>query len=375
VDLLYTIEGTETTENPIILLYGDIGKDESGNGISGEQFTRELMFLDTLNKKSIEVWINSGGGLVQDGEQIYSAILKSKTPVDTVNCGTAASIAGPIFLAGRNRRMMDFAKVMMHPVSGGDDKSMKAFEASIRTMLSKRSFLTEDDIKTLMDRTSWIMAKECKDMGLCTEIDHSDKFNVKNMISNSCKEVSNKVRQQLKTKKYTMNKVANKLGLVAESNEDAILNAIETMENKYKAEASENKAKFDKFLDEMAETKKAKDAADAKYNEMKAKFDEMEKNKRDEAEAEASNKAKALVEEGVKAGKIKNDAKLIETYNKMAKANYEDTKSVIDALPVNKVGANIVTGTENKATGTEGQVVKHTAAAHMAAIAIKNKQF
>src|ERR1700752_373827 len=133
-----------------MLIDTHIGLDEvDGEGIMGGQFVRELMFLDSLNKKSIQVWICTPGGSCMDGEQIYNAILKSKTPVDTYNVGTCASIGGPIFLAGRNRYMGSWAKLMMHPASGGDKKSLDAYNTSVAKMLSQRSFLTEDQVSKL----------------------------------------------------------------------------------------------------------------------------------------------------------------------------------------------------------------------------------
>lgn len=51
------------TENPIMLIDAHIGMDEvNGEGIMGAQFVREIMFLDTLNKKSIQIWICTPGG-------------------------------------------------------------------------------------------------------------------------------------------------------------------------------------------------------------------------------------------------------------------------------------------------------------------------
>lgn len=324
---------------------------EDGEGIMGDQFTRELMFLDNLNKKSIQVWINSGGGVVTDGEQIYHAILKSKTPVDTICTGTAASIAGPIFAAGRNRSMMDFAKIMMHPVSGGDEKSTEAFEKSIRTMLSSRSFLSEDQVKKLMNRTTWIFPSECERMGLCTTVDDSHGLNINGIDPNSatCKDYSKIVNKLIENKTINkMSKVTNKLGLTDSANEDSILNAIESLENKHKLEVSENKSKFDKHMDEMAAAKKAKDESDTKYNELKAKFDVMETEAGNKAKETIENSAKVDIAEAVKLGKIENKAEVIDKMTAQYIANPESTKEILNSIPIKVVGAKF----DAKGTGT-----------------------
>ena len=107
----YTIDAE--SDEPIMLINKHIGYDESdGMGIDGAEFERELMTLDTMKKKRIQVWINSPGGMVLDGWSIYNSILKTKTKVDTYCVGIAASIAGVIFQAGRERNMADYGILM-----------------------------------------------------------------------------------------------------------------------------------------------------------------------------------------------------------------------------------------------------------------------
>ena len=87
----YTID--IDSDEPIMLINKHIGFDlDEGQGIDGSLFQEELLKLDSLGKKRIQVWINSPGGVVMDGYNIFNAILKSKTKVDTYNVGIAASI-------------------------------------------------------------------------------------------------------------------------------------------------------------------------------------------------------------------------------------------------------------------------------------------
>ena len=333
MDFLYTID--PNAAEPIMLIDKHIGFDpEEGEGIMGDKFSRELMFLDTLGKNKIHIWINSPGGVVTDGEQIFGTILKTKTKIDTHNLGIAASIAGPIFLAGRSRYMMDYSKLMIHPVSGGDEKARAALEDAVITMLSSRSLVGPDKIKKMMDKTTWLSAKECSDMGLC-DIESSGSMNKPRETSNykDFKSIVNVLINNKKPKQ--MNKVTNKLGLNEAASEDSILSAIEAIENK--VSASEAK---------VSNAKKALDEAEAKYNELKAKYDSLENEAKvaneakAKAEAEATaNKAKTLVSNAVKLGKISNDAKVIESWEKQAIANYESTEELINSIAINKSGA------------------------------------
>ena len=59
-----------------MLINTHIGFDETdGMGVDGAQFQRELLYLDSLGKKRIQVWINSIGGSVMEGYNIELAIL------------------------------------------------------------------------------------------------------------------------------------------------------------------------------------------------------------------------------------------------------------------------------------------------------------
>jgi ATP-dependent protease ClpP protease subunit len=55
----------------------------------GDLFQAELLALDQMEKKRIQVWINSPGGSVMDGYNMYNAMLKTKTKVDTYCVGIA----------------------------------------------------------------------------------------------------------------------------------------------------------------------------------------------------------------------------------------------------------------------------------------------
>ncbi len=336
MDFLYTVD--PNAAEPIMLIDSHIGYDEiDGEGIMGDKFSRELMFLDTLNKKKIQIWINSPGGVVTDGQQIFGTILKTKTKVDTYCIGIAASIAFPILLAGRDVYMMDYAKGMVHPVSGGDSKTRAALEDSVVSMLKSRSDISEELIKQLMARTTWIGAKECYNLGIC-QVEDSSSLNIPRVASNDFKDfksVTNKLIDNTKIKPVNMKSVNNKLGLVDEANEESRIKAIEALINK--ATVSENA---------VTNLKKSLDDAEAKFNDLKNQYDIVsnEMKAKAEATAKAENEAKAakakdLVSNAVKVGKIQNKAEVIENLEKQAIENFDSVKDLLDAMGANKTGA------------------------------------
>ena len=133
----YKLTVNPDSNEPIILINDVIGCDETmGGGILGSDFEREILSLDDKGKKRIRVYINSVGGSVIDGMSIYNAIIHTKTPVDTYCVGIAASIAGVIFTAGKNRYIADYGLLMIHNPyreTGEIDEFLNRTEISLRS--------------------------------------------------------------------------------------------------------------------------------------------------------------------------------------------------------------------------------------------------
>jgi hypothetical protein len=351
----YTID--ELADEPIMLIDKHIGIDEAGNiGVLGDQFANELLALDGMGKKRIQVWINSVGGNVMDGMNIYNAILRTKTKVDTYNVGVAASTAGWIFLAGRKRYMNDYAILMMHKPyleSGTEDRGLEAFTNSITTMISNRCSKSYDEVSNMMSEESWLNADECMQYGMCDEITKSGDMNKRRLSSMSARDAWSYANKILNSSlnKTKMIKVTNKLGLVQDASEDSVCEAISAIENK------------------AAEVKNNLEAAIEENEALKARIAKME-NENAAVEATAKEaQADVLVNEAVEAGKVENKAEVIATWKNQAIANFEATKSMLDSIAVNKTAVIIET---SNATKTDGMPT--SAASLMAQLINKHKK-
>jgi ATP-dependent Clp endopeptidase proteolytic subunit ClpP len=175
-----------SAEEPIMFIDTHIGFDEQdGMGISGSDFMKELFELDNMGKKRICVHINSGGGSVTEGMAIFHAILNTKTPVDTYCVGIAASIAGVIFQAGKNRKIADYGTLMYHNVynpkqeSPSASKALDAMQQAIIIMVASRSGISENQIEEMMAKTTFLGADEAEKMGMCDEVVPSGRMNKK----------------------------------------------------------------------------------------------------------------------------------------------------------------------------------------------------
>lgn len=336
--MIYCID--ENIDEPIMLINTHIGfDDEDGMGIDGALFQKELLYLDTLGKKRIQIWINSIGGVVMDGYSIASAIIKTKTPVDTFNVGICASIAGVIFMCGRNRVAMDYSLLMIHKPSGGnDEKVLELMQESLVTMLTAKSGLTMEQVSALMDATSWINSTECLKMGFATEIEKTakaDTITATNYadIFTQANKITNKILKPIINTKKSMLKVTNKLGLNDDANEESILNAIEKIVNSSVTEAEAMK----KTICEM----------ETELTSLKEKYDAMIIEVETEKEISQEKEAMDMISNFAKLGRIKNDEETVKVWVNLAKADFEGTKAIIENLPLNVV-ANKIEAVVNK---------------------------
>lgn len=351
---MYTIDAT--IDEPIMMLDRHIGyDDEDGPGIDGPAFARELLALDALGKSRIQIWINSPGGKVKDGFDIYSAMLRTKTPVDTYCMGIAASIAAVLFQAGRNRIITDYGVLMYHnPFGDASDEAIDAMKNALVNMVASRSGMTVERVGAMMTRTTYLQPDEAKKLGLCDTIQGSSNFNRKRLnaaeISNAgadnakgyWREANTILNNIFKNPSKTMEltRICNRLKLVPQANEEAILEAITGIENRLR----ESEAALTAANGRAATLEQEKTTLTNTVNTLKAEKEAAEK-------AAKKVEAEALVKAAANLGRIKNEAATIEQWTAQAIANYDGTKALLESIAITKV-ANKLTGE----TGKPGQV-------------------
>lgn len=100
-----------------IYLYGQIGQNFWGDGISAKMFADDLKKLGAVT--TIDVRINSEGGDVFDGKAMYTLLNDHKAKVTVHIDGLAASAASFIAMAGDEIEIAEGAFVMIHDCMGG----------------------------------------------------------------------------------------------------------------------------------------------------------------------------------------------------------------------------------------------------------------
>lgn len=166
-------------------LYDEIGESTDWwtgktSGISAEsitQFLKENQDVDTVN-----LHINSNGGLVFEGITIHNILKGSDKTVNVIIDGLAASIASVIAMCGDTVKMYPTSQMMIHNCwtygcgNANDfrklaDQMDKIMDSSRIAYLSKaKDKLTEEKLNELLDNESYLTAQECFDLGLCDEI-------------------------------------------------------------------------------------------------------------------------------------------------------------------------------------------------------------
>lgn len=136
--------------------------------------------IEEANGEDLEVEINSGGGSVFAGSEIYTA-LKSYTGNVTVKIvGLAASAASVIAMAGKKIMMSPTAQMMIHNVSSrasGDYREMehtaeilKNANETIANAYRIKSGMSQEDLLTMMDKETWMTAAKAKEYRLIDEV-------------------------------------------------------------------------------------------------------------------------------------------------------------------------------------------------------------
>jgi ATP-dependent Clp protease, protease subunit len=249
-----------------IRIYKRIGStyDEMGNyvpGVNGSDFANEMAYLQGQTNQ-INIRINSGGGSILDAMAIQASILNSKVPVHTYNDGIAASAAASIALSGQKFFMADNAMLMIHNAidtkGGTPDRVMEVFNDSVATFLSNRMNKGKEDVRKMMEKETWMNAKECSKMGIVDEI-VSTKKKIKTPKVTNVFELE-KIYNEYLTKNPNMEKINNELGLQNGASEEASIAAIKALKN----ELETTKSTLETVKNENTSLKKEKaDAIEA----------------------------------------------------------------------------------------------------------------
>jgi ATP-dependent Clp protease protease subunit len=149
----------------------------------------QLLFLDSVEKKDITLYINSPGGSVLCGLGIVDLMNYIKSDVATVNIGMCASMGSVLLSSGTKgkRSSLIYSKVMTHQVSHGtqgvvEDTRISQIEAEkynyiLFKLLAKNCGKTFEEMLESSRRDKWFNSQQALEFGLIDEIIGIDKNN------------------------------------------------------------------------------------------------------------------------------------------------------------------------------------------------------
>jgi len=140
--------------------------------------------IEKANGEDLEVEINSGGGSVFAGSEIYTALKSYKGNVTVKIVGLAASAASVIAMAGEKVMMSPTAQIMIHNVSSwaeGDYREMehtadilKNANDTIANAYRLKTGKEQKELLSLMDNETWMTAQKAKELGFIDEVMFED---------------------------------------------------------------------------------------------------------------------------------------------------------------------------------------------------------
>ena len=142
----------------------------------------QMLFLDSVEKKDITLYINSPGGSVLCGLGIVDLMNYIKSDVVTTNIGMCASMGSVLLSSGTKgkRSSLVYSKVMTHQVSHGtsgniQDTRINQMEAEkynyiLFKMLADNCGKTIDEVLEFSARDRWYNSDEAKEFGLIDEV-------------------------------------------------------------------------------------------------------------------------------------------------------------------------------------------------------------
>jgi len=143
----------------------------------------QLLFLEAEDPdRTINMYINSPGGVITSGLAIYDTMQYIKCPVTTICMGQACSMASLLLAAGEpgQRKSLPNARVMVHqPIGGAQGQASDiAIHAEEILKMRKRlesiyaSHIGKDakEIGERLERDYFMTAEEAKDFGIVDEV-------------------------------------------------------------------------------------------------------------------------------------------------------------------------------------------------------------
>jgi ATP-dependent Clp protease protease subunit len=139
-----------------------------------------MRVLSRQPKQPVSIVLSSPGGDIDAGWAIYDAIAMSPCRVTITGYGPVMSMAVVILQAGGYRRLMPYARLLLHPGMAGAECDSRAFVSlgkevefqgqQYLDLLAMHSTSSRDDLQQLILADTFLSAWEAEKLGLADEV-------------------------------------------------------------------------------------------------------------------------------------------------------------------------------------------------------------
>lgn len=140
--------------------------------------------LNEANGQDVTLEINSPGGYVDAGSEMYSSLKKYNGKVTAQIVGQACSAASWVALAADKVEMSPTAQMMIHRASTGVDgnsddlasalQSLDSLDQAYVDLYAKKTGLDKQEVYRMMCATTWMNAQQAVDKGFADSIMFQD---------------------------------------------------------------------------------------------------------------------------------------------------------------------------------------------------------
>lgn len=159
-----------------IYINGQIGSTPEQKGVELIDIIQQVKSQE--GSLSFRVHINSEGGVVDTGFDIFNYLKSLRVPITTVGSGLVASIATVVFMAGDKRILTTGTQFMIHSPMGGIDgtadqieeyaQSVRDCETKLVKFYSQQTGLSGDALQPLLKNETWLTEDQATSLGFAT---------------------------------------------------------------------------------------------------------------------------------------------------------------------------------------------------------------
>ena len=152
------------------------------NSDSANIIVSQLLYLDSVGKGEITMYVNSPGGSVYDGNGILDTMAFIKSDVRTICTGLAASMGSMILMCGtRGKRFaVPMSRIMIHQPSGSVNgqateiqityEEINKLKNELESLISQRTKQPLEVVQADCERDHWFTAQEALNYGIIDSV-------------------------------------------------------------------------------------------------------------------------------------------------------------------------------------------------------------